>query len=96
MFKAKGKLNILRDNKVREVVYDNGKLSGDDSLIFNLRKSLELAEEKGGSLGHVRYKAKKPYISDPMAVLIMIDKICSDAEFTGDVPTLKGKGGLFL
>lgn len=95
MFKAKGKLAILADNKEREITVDNGKITGDEIFEFEIKYILNRLAKKNKPVGAANYTPKtEDYTKDSLAVLLVIRDICSVVAFEGDTPTLPYEEGV--
>ena len=94
MYKARGKIKILRDNVVREITVSGGKITGDFLLQLEVEVVLGSYEKRGGRVGAAMYKPKtKKYIEDETAVLLVIREVCSEVQFSGQLPELVTAAG---
>lgn len=88
VYKVRGKLSILNDNKVREITVNSGDFTGDSLFVFELSHVLERMEKRGEPIGYTGYIPEGSYTKDDLAVILTIREICTDVQFSGDVPNV--------
>ena len=85
MFKVNGVVSIFGDNKRREIIVDeHGNITGDELFKFEVLFLLETMQRRGKAIGPVHYVPDGSYISDVIAISLVVDMICEDAEFIGN------------
>lgn len=89
MYKVRGKLIILNDNKVREITVNNGEFTGDTVFAFELKFVLDNMEKNGDAIAYTGYFPEGSYAKDDIAVMTTILEICEEVQFSGDVPQVE-------
>ncbi|HDR4424672.1 TPA: hypothetical protein QCP92_000207 [Bacillus cereus] len=89
MFKVNGVVSIFGDNKRREITVDEqGNITGDEMFKFEVLFLMETMQRRGKAIGPIHYVPDGSYISDVIAISLVVDMICEDAEFIGEWPKI--------
>lgn len=89
MFRVKGKIVSLNDNKERELIVNNGNLYGNVMFMVEVRTLLEWLEGNKEPIGPGHYRPKGKYIEDEKAILLAALEVAEDTEVMGDYPVLE-------
>lgn len=83
-----GMVGIIKDSdneKLREVRFKNGRLSGERRLVQGLKLRARLYESNGEAIAGY-YPIEKDYIRDAKVVILLMHEVCYHGQIWGNYP----------
>jgi hypothetical protein len=84
-FRMVGIIKDCKTEELREVLYKDGKLSGDRTLVQKLKAQAKLFQFNGGTIaGYSPIEVE--YIKDARAVILIMRELCHRGQIWGNHP----------
>ncbi|PEQ90723.1 hypothetical protein CN481_16780 [Bacillus sp. AFS006103] len=84
-------VGIIKDSdaeELREVLFKNGRLSGDRTLVEELKERASVYESMGKAIAGYSPKGED-YIKDAKAVILLMREVCHHGQIWGMYPQLE-------
>lgn len=85
-FKMQGVMKGNFTKIVREIQFDDGELTGDKVLLFEIECLAKDYKFEAGSIAGIYTPDTDDYTEDAMAVIMLMNELCTDVKLSGNFP----------